>query len=194
MICLVGNLPVLQVGHHQVVGYGTEWIEEALHRAVERCDRNDFPFIDEIRDGVLHYLEFRCPLRVLALEDLYKRIESMLYKIGCQAIADQLKPIAPPVTVSLTRWAREAGNGFELVFFCLLTEDLNNLANCGAERINFRDIQESAMILRDQKSFTEDCAKLASEIVDFIVNFQSDTEMAERQIELRVEPIESNES
>ncbi|MDB4618112.1 hypothetical protein OAG53_00395 [Akkermansiaceae bacterium] len=191
MICLVGNLPVLQVGHHQVVGYSTEWIDEALHRAAARCDRNDFPFIDEIRDGVLHYLEHRCPLRVLSIEDLYKRIEGMLHKIGCDAIAYQLKPLAPPVTVSLARWAREAGNGYELVFFCLLTEDLNHLADCGAEVISFRDIQESAMILRGKKSFTKDCAKLALEMVDFIENFRTDHTMTERQIELRVESKET---
>ncbi|MGC6427245.1 MAG: hypothetical protein ACON5H_09665 [Akkermansiaceae bacterium] len=187
MICLVGNLPVLQVGHHQVVGYGTEWIDEALNRAANECDRDDFPFIDEIRDGVLHYLEHRCPLRVLPLDDLYQRMESMLHKIGCDAIANQLKPLAPPVRVSLARWAREAGNGFELVFFCLLTEDLNTLAECGAEVISFSDIQESAMILRGKKSFTKDCAKLALEIIDFVENFQTDRTVAERQIEFHVE-------
>ena len=188
MICLVGNLPVLQVGHHQVVGYTTEWIDVALHRAADQCNRDDFPFIDEIRDGVLHYLEHRCPLRVLPLEDLYLRMESMLNKIGCEAIAHHLKPLAPPITVSLARWARESGNGFELVFFCLLTEDLNNLADSGAESVSFRDIQESAMILRGKKTFTKDCAKLALEIVDFIENFHSDRAIAERQIELRGAP------
>ncbi|MDB4507085.1 hypothetical protein N9055_02595 [Akkermansiaceae bacterium] len=188
MICLVGNLPVLQVGRHQVVGYDTAWIDEALGRAADRCNRNDFPFIDDIRDGVLHYLEHRCPLRVLPLADLFVRIESMLQKIGCDAIADQLQPVAPPVTISLARFAREAGNGFELVFFCLLTEDLHDLADHGAEVVRFKDIDESAMILRGKKSFTKDCQKLASEIKDFVWTFHTDHGAPDRQLLLTVEP------
>ena len=191
MICLVGNLPVLQVSHYQVVGYSTEWIDEALHRAADQCNRDDFPFIDEIRDGVLHYLEHRCPLRVLPLEDLYQRMESMLFKIGCEAIAKKLRPLAPPVTVSLSRFARESGNGFELVFFCRLTEDLNDLAACGAESITFSDIRESAMILRGEKTFNNKCAKLALEIIDFIENFHSEKAFAERAIKLSVKSSES---
>jgi hypothetical protein len=187
MICLVGNLPVLQVGRHQVIGYGTEWIDEALSRAADRCNRDDFPFIDDIRNGVLHYLEHRCPLRVLPLNDLFERMESMLLKIGCDAIALQLKPIAPPVTISLVRFARESGNGFELAFFCLLTEDLHDLSEQGAESITFKDIEESAMILRGKKSFTKDCEKLAIEIRDFLKNFNKDHGIAERQLHLSVE-------
>ncbi|MGJ8695551.1 MAG: hypothetical protein ACSHYF_04490 [Verrucomicrobiaceae bacterium] len=187
MICLVGNLPVLQVGQHHVVGYDTLWIDVALNRAAQCCNRDDFPFIDEIRDGVLHYLEHRCPLRVLPLSDLYERMGSMLHKIGCDAIAHALKPVAPPVTISLARWAREAGNGFELVFFCLLAEDLNDLATQGAEVIRFRDIQESAMILRGKESFTMDCQKLASEITDFLESYRNDQLLGERTLQLTVD-------
>ena len=49
MICLVGKLPVLQVGRHQVASYDTAWIDVALQRAAHSCDRSDFPFIDDIR-------------------------------------------------------------------------------------------------------------------------------------------------
>ena len=188
MICLVGNLPVLQVGRHQVIGYDTEWIDEALSRAADRRNRHDFPFIDDIRDGVLHYLEHRCPLRVLPIEDLFVRIESMLQKIGCDAIANNLQPLAPPVTISLARFAKEAGNGFELVFFCLLTEDLHDLAERGAEMVCFKDIDESAMILRGKKTFTKDCQKLANEIKDFVSTFHSDHGAPDRQLHLTVEP------
>ena len=72
MICLVGKLPVLQIGRHQVAGYDTGWIDIALQRAAKSCDRSDFPFIDDIRDGILHYLEHKCPWRVLPIEDLFQ--------------------------------------------------------------------------------------------------------------------------
>ena len=122
MICIVGNLPVLKVGHHHVVGYDTEWIDEALSRAAIASNRHDFPFIDDIRDGVMHYLEHRCPLRVLPLEDLYERMRVMLRKIGCDAIANNLVPLGTTTTVSLAKSAPQAGNELDLVLFFLPTE------------------------------------------------------------------------
>ena len=154
MICLVGKLPVLQVGRHQVAGYGTEWIDVALHRAARSCDRADFPFIDDIRDGILHYLEHKCPWRVLPLEDLFERMKRMLRRIGCDAIANNLNPLAPPITLSIARAAREAGNGFELVFFQKLQKEIDDLHARGAEEFHFTELRESARILRGAMQWT----------------------------------------
>lgn len=187
MICIVGNLPVLKVGHHHVIGYDTDWIDEALKRAAIASNRQDFPFIDDIRDGVMHYLEHRCSLRVLPLDDLYERMRIMLRKIGCDAIASNLTPLAPPITVSLIKSAREAGNGFELVFFCLLTEEINLLRECGAESICFCDIEESASIMRGGKKTTKAHQQLCSEIVAFLESFRDHSAVQERQITLTVD-------
>ncbi len=188
MICLVGNLPVLKVGNHQVVGYGSDWIDHALERAAREANRDDFPFIDDIRNGVLHYLEHRCPLRVLPIEDLYARMERMLRRIGCPAIARELQQLSPPVTVSLASAARDAGNGYELVFFCLLTKDLNDLRANGVESIRFQDIEKTAMILRGKENFTEDCQQLAQEIEAFLVRYVTETSLSEQMIKFKVEP------
>ena len=147
MICLVGKLPVLKVGRHHVSSYDTAWIDVALQRAAHSCDRADFPFIDDIRDGILHYLEHKCPWRVLPLEDLFERMKRMLRRIGCDAIADNLKPLAPPITLSIARAAREAGNGFELAFYRKLQEEIDDLHARGAEEFHFTELRESARIL-----------------------------------------------
>ncbi len=186
MICLIGNLPVLQVGHHQVIGYGTEWIDEALIRAARASNRQDFPFIDDIREGVLHYLEHRCPLRVLPLEDLYDRMRAMLRRIGCDAIAGHLTELAPPVTVSLVRAAQEAGTGYELLFFPILVEEIDHLKASGAESIHFSDLEESVKILRNAKSMSKACLQLKSEIVAFLGQFQEESVAPERRFNLTV--------
>ena len=108
MICLSGNLPALKIGHHHVVGYKTDWIEEALSRAAAASNRTDCPFIADIRDGILHYLEKRCSLRVFAIEDLYSRMRAMLRKIGCDDIAQHLSALAPP-NHGFTHWPRTEG-------------------------------------------------------------------------------------
>ena len=184
MICLSGNLPVLQIGNHQVVGYDTAWIDEALERAAAMSDRQDFPFIDDIRDGILHYLEHRCSLRLLPIEDLYARMRSMLVRLGCHAIAKNLKILSPPVTVSLVRSAHRAGNGFELVFFSQLSEEIEQLQKNGVESIRFCDIEESAKILRGCKSKTKACSQLVSEIVDFLEQYRVGSATPERLINL----------
>ena len=49
MICLVGKLPVLQVGRIQVTTYGTDWIDKSLARAAESA-----------RDGFRATRHLRC--------------------------------------------------------------------------------------------------------------------------------------
>ena len=187
MICLVGKLPVLQVGRHQVAGYGTEWIDVALHRAARSCDRADFPFINDIRDGILHYLEHKCPWRVLPLEDLFERMKRMLRRIGCDAIANNLDPLAPPITVSIARAAREAGNGFELVFFQKLQKEIDDLHARGAEEFHFTELRESARILRGSGQWTPRCNRLHQEILAFLQNFAQQPVPENRKIHLTID-------
>ncbi len=187
MICLVGKLPVLKIGRHQVAGYETEWIDVALQRAADACDRADFPFIDDIRDGVLHYLEHKCPWRLIAIEDLFERMKRMLRRIGCVAIADHLSPLAPPLTVSVARAAREAGNGFELLFFQALQEEIDDLRSRGAEEFHFTGLRESARLLRGTRRWSPSCEILHREILAFLQNFAQQPVPEHRKIHLTID-------
>lgn len=187
MICLVGKLPVLQVGRHQIARYGTDWIDLALKRAAESCDRADFPFINDIRDGVLHYLEHKCPWRMLPIEDLFERMKRMLRRIGCDAIADKLLPLAPPLTVSIARAAREAGNGFELLFFQMLHEEIADLRTRGAEEFRFTDLRESAQVLRGTVRWNRACELLHREILAFLQNFAQQPVPNRRKFHLTID-------
>ena len=168
MICLVGKRPVLQVGKHQIAGYGVDWIETALNRASVAADRDDFPFIDEIRDGIIHYLENKCPLRLLPIEDLYARMNRMLERIGCSAIGDHLTVLTPPVTISLARAARELQSGFELGFFHVLRSEVDALHHLGTEEVHFTEIKEAALILVGSNSWNKDCEAFQTEILAFL--------------------------
>ncbi|NIP98050.1 MAG: hypothetical protein GWO24_33340 [Akkermansiaceae bacterium] len=187
MICLVGKLPVLEIGRLQVAGYGTDWIDLALQRAAESCNRADFPFIDDIRDGVLHYLEHKCPWRLLPIEDLFERMKRMLRRIGCDAIADQLQPLAPPLTLSIARAAREAGNGFELLFFQTLQDEIEDLRDRGAEEFHFTNIRESAQVLRGASRWNRACELLHREILAFLQNFAQQPIPEPRRIQLTID-------
>ncbi len=171
MISFLKSRPALQIGRHQVIEYDTAWLDSALLRAAQAADQKDFPFIAEIRSGIFQYLETKCPLRLLLLEDLYDRVRKMLIKIGCQNIADNLRPLAPPVTVSLIRAASEAGNGFELAFYETLRAELDELRQAGAEKIHFTGLRESVLILRNTAKWDKRCEAVLREIEAFLKNW-----------------------
>jgi len=170
VISLIGNRPALQIGRYQVIDYDTAWLDSALRRAALAADHADFPFVADIRSGVVQYLETKCPLKLLPLDELYDRMRRMLIKIGCERIAEKLEPLAPPVTVSLVRAAMEAANGFELAFFETLRAELVQLQAAGAEDIRFTGLKESAMILRGSTKWDKQCQALLNEIEIFLQN------------------------
>lgn len=187
MISLIGNRPALQIGRYQVIDYDTAWIDAALRRAACAADHEDFPFLEDIRSGIEKYLETKCPLKLLHLEDLYDRMRRMLVKIGCERIAEKLEPLAPPVTVSLVRAAIEAGNGFELAFFERLRAELTELRDSGAEEIRFTGLKESALILRGTDKWNKHCEAMHREIHAFLLNWDKDQREDERRLKLCVE-------
>lgn len=168
MISLIGNRPALQIGRYQVIDYDTSWLDEALIRAARAADNEDFPFLEDIRNGVEQYLENKCPLKLLQLGDLFERVKRMLVMIGCERIADKLEPVAPPVTLSLVEAAMQAGNGFELAFFETLRAELAELRAAGAAEISFTGLRESSLILRGSEKWNKHCEKLQREIEAFL--------------------------
>ena len=174
MISLIGNRPALQIGRYQVIDYDTRWLDDALRRAARAADCEDFPFVADIRSGIVKYLETRCPLKLLQLGELYARVRRMLVKIGCERIAAKLEPLAPPVTVSLIRASMEAGNGFELAFFATLRTELQELRATGAEEIHFTGLRESSLILRGATKWNKQCDNLLAEIQAFLQDWDHD--------------------
>jgi hypothetical protein len=187
VISLIGNRPALQIGRYQVIEYDTAWLDDALLRAARAADIEDFPFVAEIRNGVVKYLETKCPLKLLQLEELFDRMRKMLIKIGCERIAEKLEPLAPPVTVSLVRAAMDAGNGFELAFFEMLRSELLDLRASGAEEIRFTGLRESSLILRGASKWNKHCDKMLKEIEFFLESWDREYPAGYRPLRLSME-------
>ncbi|MEI7955808.1 MAG: hypothetical protein WCJ66_11615 [Verrucomicrobiota bacterium] len=187
MISFIGNRPALQIGRYQVLDYDTSWLDDALRRAAVAADHVDFPFVEEICDGIVQYLETKCPLRLLRLDDLYARLRLMLVKIGCTPIADKLEPLAPPVTVSLVRVAMEVGNGFELAFFETLRSELASLRFAGVEEIRFVGLRQCVLVLRGTQHWNKSCEVLLQEIQAIISAWNRDQSTLSRPQRLLLE-------
>ncbi|MES2997263.1 MAG: hypothetical protein V4733_10680 [Verrucomicrobiota bacterium] len=168
MISYIANRPALRIGTLQVFDYDTAWLETALQRAASAADCGDFPFVGDIRSGIEKYLETKCSLKLLDLGELFDRMRRMLVRIGCTHIAENLRPLAPPITVCLIRAAREAGNGFELAFFESLRTELICLRDAGAEEIRFTGLRECSQIMRGADQWNRQCEILLVEIQTFL--------------------------
>jgi len=184
VIAFIANRPAIQIGRYQVIDYDTAWLDIALQRAALAAEHEDFPFVTDIRTGIVQYLETRCPLKLLRLEDLFDRMRRMLIKIGCERIAEKLQPLAPPVTVSLVRAAIEAGNGFELAFFETLRTEIVALQQAGAEEVRFVGLRESTMTLRGTQKWNKQCDALFDEIQDFVNRWDKDLAPGHRALRL----------
>jgi len=170
MICIAGNLPVIQVGRHQVCGYDTEFIRNGLLQAAVGAGRSDFPFLDDVYDSILHYLEFKCPLRLLPNEKLNERISYMLKRIGCEHIARALPKLAPSITISLEEAAINAGDSYELGFFTNLKTEIQEARSTGAEAVVFEDVKSSVCILTKREEWDEKCEVMEKEILRYLTN------------------------
>lgn len=187
MISLIGSRPAIQVGRHQVMNYDTAWLAVALRRAALAAERHDFPFVDEIRMGIEKYLETKCPLNLLPLPDLFDRMRHMLVRIGCESIAEKLEPLAPPVPLSLVKLAKDAGNGFELAFYGLLRDELNELRNAGAEEIRFTGLKEAVLILCSVEKWDQRCDVLLADLRSFLDEIDRDRHPMRRPMRLRLD-------
>ncbi len=189
MISFIGNRPALQIGRYQVIDYDVAWLDDALRQAAEAAEHPDFPFIAEIREGIEQYLETKCPLKLMHLDELYRRLRKMLVKIGCEPIAAKLVQLAPPVSVSLARAAVEAGNGFELAFFEALRVELAALRDDGAVEVRFTDLRASVLILRGVEHWNKGCEALLLEIQSFIAAWEREQPATLRPLRLVMENI-----
>jgi len=165
MICIAGNMPVIQVGDYQVTNYDTYWIRTAIQAAAERAQHPDFAFIDDIYEGIIYYLEHQCSLRLLSLDILYERIRHMLKCIGFETIASALQVIAPPVTISLEKAAIDASNGFELAFYQIIQKEMRALKQLGAAEVFFSSLEKSVLILNQTNAWSEQCQILEQDIM-----------------------------
>ena len=139
-----------------------------LQHAAERAGREDFPFLDDVYDAIVHYMQHKCPLRLLPVEKLVERIGFMLKRMGCEHIAMALPPMAPPITISLEQAAHEAGENYELGFFANLKSAVHEAKQAGAAALVFEDVRSSVRIVTRKKEWDQSCEDLEKEMVDFL--------------------------
>ena len=168
MIALRDRLPLVRFHDGSVIGFERGWLVSALVRAAESAGYKKWWLADHVTESVASYLERDFNEHVVTIPRIEKAVCSVLQVIGYSDIAGFFRTIPPPVRISLEEIARDAGEGYELVFFGLLRERLRTQVGADTEQIELRDLQRCVKRLRSAKNWRRDCSGLRGEIVEFI--------------------------
>ena len=169
MVCAPDRLPLLKVGKHEAVSYEARWLSDEIRKAARKVGHADWFFAPDVTRAVTVYLRDRFPKNTITLEELYAKIGSVLEYLGCTDIAEALEISPPPVRISLKALALEAGAGFELAFFNLLGERLEESERLGCEQIVCDGLRAAAKRLCGAARWSHACEHMAGEIVDFAI-------------------------
>lgn len=161
-------MPVLRVGQHDVAHYEANWLEDVISRAAADAGHDQWWPAADVARGVIQFLRDRFHKNIITLHDLFHKIGQTLQGIGFPEIADRIHAEPPPLDLFLLDFAREAGPGFELLFFRRLSDELASFQELGVTRLHCLQIREAVLHLLAAKTWTASCTDFESEILQFI--------------------------
>ena len=168
MIALVDGLPLLQLEDGQAVAFQRDWLLRGLVHAAAKAGYQKWWLAEHVTESVISYLSLQFEDNVLSVPELSKAVQSVLQVIGYAEVAPHFAPGMPAVRVSLIELAREAGTGYELLFFQCLGGKLRNLLGSGTTTFEFTGLTPCVKHLRSRKSWSRGCDSLRTEIVEFV--------------------------
>ena len=166
MICFKNNRPAILVGDRLITDYGTGWLADSLLLAAERAG-TELPFCDDLVASIECYLEDNCPLDVLSLDELYRRVKAMLKAVGLAHIAESMPCLPPPFTVSLSEIAQRTP--LLLFFREALEKEIDQLHKEGVTSCAFVDRKKCVMALQGHTRWTNTSQKMLEEL-DFLLS------------------------
>jgi hypothetical protein len=169
MIALPSQLPLLRVGRYDLAAYDADWVEEGIRDAAREAGHEEWFFATDITRSLMIYLRSKFPGTIITLEDLNRRLQQILERVGFRDIGQRLSLSPPRIQVSLSDLVREA-EGYELRFFQLLEERLGEMLGLGARSITLSHTRESVKMLRAAHHWSGKCEELEREILGFLHN------------------------
>ncbi len=168
MIALRDFLPFLRQGANEQCSIRHEWLCSCLYRAAEKAGYSRWWLAEHVAATVLTYLSRTYEKNVIAESELRAVILAALQAIGYAEVALRLDAVAPPFELSLSQVAEEAGPGYELAFFQLLQDRIQSALSEGWSNISVHGLQSCVRQLQSAKTWSRECSRLRSEIVNFL--------------------------
>jgi len=166
MIAFIDDLPVVQYPCGSIRPFERAWLSCALSLAARRAGYSKWWLAGHVTESVASYLRQDFEGGAIAAVQLEKAVRSVLQVIGYSDVAEHFKAGPPPARISLVELARDAGHGYELMFFGLLRERLRDAMDARAERLEIYDAHAGIKLLRRAKNWRRDCSGLLEEVVN----------------------------
>lgn len=168
MIALRDDFPLVQFPSGRSMAFERPWLARSLARAACEAGYDQWWLTGHVTESVAAYLAGEFTENTVAVARLDVAVRSVLQVIGYPDVANHYVSLPPPVRVSLTRLARQAGCGYELAFFGLLRDELKDAVSSGAQQIELEGLAPCVKLLCSAKNWRRDCSGLRSEIVGFV--------------------------
>jgi len=147
MVCVHGNLPLLQLGKYDVGGYDRHWLRTEIRTAARNVGLHNADFADDVAASILGFLEFHWEGMAIDLKEMENRVCDCLRAIGRPEVADSFQLAPPPVHIQLEELAARAGVGFELGFFRLIETRIDSVLTPTVRKIKISGVAKALAVL-----------------------------------------------
>jgi hypothetical protein len=168
VIALRDSLPLLRQRNGECVAIRQDWLCLCLYRAANRAGYNRWWLAEHVVASVAVFLSTTYERNVITVRELREIVLAALQAIGYAEVALRLDAVVPPFELSLSEIAEEAGPGYELAFFRLLEERIQPALSDRACAVSINGLQLCVRKLQSAKTWSRDCTRLRSEIVNFL--------------------------
>ncbi|RYD72744.1 MAG: hypothetical protein EOP84_22645, partial [Verrucomicrobiaceae bacterium] len=165
MIALRDDLPLIQLKDGHAVVFERDWLIRSLARAAHRAGYPQWWLAEHVAESVTEYLRHQRDASVLPVEQMAEAVRSALRVIGYGEVADSFTPGRPTVRISLVELVQEAGSGYELAFFEVLSRRIHETVGKGGCDFELFGLEHCVKLLRCKKAWSRDCDSLRDEII-----------------------------
>lgn len=144
----------------------------ALQQAAQLHGHERWPVSFALADAIVIYLQQDLEKNKVSFSYLEEIILNLLTSLHYDKIAASFSLPDPPSTLSLLELAHEAGNGYELVFFQLLQQRLQKIAQSNSLALKIDDLEPCLKSL-SHRSKSKLHRSLREEVVNYIRNYGS---------------------
>lgn len=168
MIALLRGLPLVTFSNGESFSFQKSWIKNALQDVASKQGYGSWWFASDLAESIELYLQREWKSTVITVAELENIIKELLLSLRFSNLAALFFLPLPPRKLSLLELAREAGEGYELLFFQLLKKRLEQLTKSSAQQLEIYGLDASIRYLFHRKRLGRKETK--GQIVNYIRN------------------------
>lgn len=171
MIALLHGLPLVILPNGHSFSFQKSWIKKALQTTASQQGYGCWWFARELTESIELYLRREWKGNIITIAELETLIKDLLLSLRFSDLATAFILPSPPTTLSLVEVAKEAGEGYELLFFQLLKQRLEKVAQSSVDHVKIYDLEASLRYLFHRKRLGRQETK--RQIVNYIRSLSS---------------------